>query len=51
MSKKIDEQFPNTVGKGVLPDYPAVATPWGRLFPIMKQPSIPKEILQCTVQI
>ena len=32
MSKKIDERIPNTVGKGVLPDYPAVATPWGRLI-------------------
>jgi hypothetical protein len=32
MSKKIDERIPNTVGKGVLPDYPAIATPWGRLI-------------------
>ena len=32
MSKKIDERIPNTVGKGVYPDYPAVASPWGRLY-------------------
>ena len=31
MSKKIDERIPNTVGKGVYPDYPADASPWGRL--------------------
>ena len=32
MTKKIDERIPNTVGKGVYPDYPAVASPWGRLY-------------------
>lgn len=32
MSRKIDERIPNTVGKGTYPDYPAVATPWGKLI-------------------
>lgn len=32
MSRKIDERIPNTVGKGVFPDYPAVASPWGKLI-------------------
>ncbi len=32
MSKKIDERIPNTIGKGIYPDYPAVASPWGRLY-------------------
>ena len=32
MIKKIDERIPNTVGKGTYPDYPAVASPWGKLY-------------------
>lgn len=32
MNRKIDERIPNTVGKGKLPSYPAVASPWGKLM-------------------
>lgn len=32
MSKKIDERIPREVGKGALPDYPALKTPWDRLI-------------------
>ena len=41
MSKKIDERIPNTVGNGIITDYPPVATPWGRMTPYYEaaQPS------------
>lgn len=32
MIKKIDDRIPNTVGKGIYPDHPAVASPWGKLY-------------------
>lgn len=32
MSKKIDERIPKEVGKGALPDHPAVKTPWEKLI-------------------
>ena len=31
MCKKVDERLPQNIGKGVLPDYPAVKSPWGKL--------------------
>ncbi len=32
MSKKIDERIPREAGRGALPDYPAIKTPWDRLI-------------------
>ncbi|QNM06783.1 hypothetical protein [Qiania dongpingensis] len=32
MSKKIDERIPREVGKGALPDHPAIKTPWEKLI-------------------
>ena len=32
MKKNIDARIPNTVGKGTLPDHPAVSTPWNKLI-------------------
>lgn len=30
MSKKIDERLPQSIGKGLLPDYPVMKTPWDK---------------------
>ncbi|MBN1317320.1 MAG: hypothetical protein JXA42_17690 [Anaerolineales bacterium] len=32
MSKKIDHRIPNEIGKGALPDHPAVKSPWEKLI-------------------
>ncbi len=32
MSKNIDDRIPSKVGKGALPDYPALQTPWNKLI-------------------
>ncbi len=32
MSKNIDDRIPGKVGKGALPDYPAIQTPWNKLI-------------------